>query len=132
MGMRKRHSMEETIGSFRKDRGGRLKVKEKVKVNSPMADNPFPEHVPYHGLASGPNDQRFLQFRGRIDHELALLPVRVGCETMVSHDGALLGESVDVLCLLTQERLRDEEGEVSVLGAVTLDPGVQVGSYRIP
>ena len=89
-----------------------------------MDDDPFPEHVPYHGLASGPHYQRFLQFSGRIDHELTLLPVWVSGETMVSHDGALLGESVHVLGLLTQERLRDEEGEVSVLGAVTLDSRV--------
>ena len=77
--------------------------------------NPLAISVPDGRLRGRTDDQFLLQTcRGVNDHTIA---IGVGLQTIVGDDGALLGKSLHVLCLLGEERLRDEHGEIYVLHA---------------
>mmetsp|Transcript_45614 Transcript_45614/g.96965 ORF Transcript_45614/g.96965 Transcript_45614/m.96965 type:complete len:218 (-) Transcript_45614:202-855(-) len=71
-----------------------------------MAHDPLLEHVPNHRLARRPHDQRVFQLRLRVRDQPPTL--RIGRQPVVRHYRALLGESVDVLCLLAQEALGNQ------------------------
>jgi hypothetical protein len=51
---------------------------------------------------------------------------------VVGHHSHLLGEALDVLCLLLEVAQGDEEGEIGVLGAGLLDPVVERALHQLP
>ena len=96
-----------------------------------VTDDPFAEHVPYHGFRCGTDDEWIFQFGIGIGNETIVAAV-VGFEAVVRHDGTFLGEAIHVFGFLGQEGFWNEQGKVRVLGAVVFDFGVQLVSNQIP
>mmetsp|Transcript_8162 Transcript_8162/g.17838 ORF Transcript_8162/g.17838 Transcript_8162/m.17838 type:complete len:332 (-) Transcript_8162:70-1065(-) len=97
----------------------------------PVGVYPLGEHAPYEGLGGGPHDEGLLQFGLRVGYE-RLGVVGVLAQPVVRNHRALLGKALHMLCLLGQEGLRDEQGEVGVLRACVSDALVQVVTQQVP
>ena len=70
---------------------------------------------PYNGFGGGADDELFFKAGGGVDNDTCT--VGVVHETVVGNHGAFFGEAFYMLGFTAEERLGDEEGEVSVLVA---------------
>ena len=81
--------------------------------------NPVLIRVPDDGLTRRADNQLLFKLGSGVYHNAAL--VLGSLQTVVCHHGALLGEALHVLSLAREERFRNQQGEVGVLGARLLE-----------
>ena len=106
---------------------------------APLVDNqwqvairmyPVFEGVPDDGLGCGTYDEFLLELGGWVNHHSVVS--LVGLQTIVSNNGALLGEAFHMLGLAAEERLGDEQWEVGILHACFLETVVEQTLHLLP
>ncbi len=75
-----------------------------------------------------PDDQRLLEFRIRVEHQLTALIL----QAVMRDDRHFLGEALDVLCLLGDEAHGNKQREVAVLVTRILDALIEFGLNPLP
>ena len=82
------------------------------------------------GLGGRAHDELLLEFRIGIDDDPLALGIVL--QAVVRHHGALLGEALDVVGLLREERLGNEEREIGVLMSRLLEHPIQRIVHLLP
>src|SRR5574344_556987 len=75
--------------------------------------DPVLVRIPYNRFGCRTYNQFLIQFGSRVNLYTAF--ILFGAQAVVSHYGTFLGEAFHMFSLLTQERFRDKQREVSVL-----------------
>ena len=86
--------------------------------------------VPDDRLGGRTHDELLLEFRIGIDDDPLALGIVL--QAIVRHHGALLGEALDVVGLLREERLGNEEREIGVLMSRLLEHPIQRIVHLLP
>ena len=94
----------------------------------PMTIDPLSEHVPNHSFRSGTNDERIFQFSFRVSNQSTFS----GSQSVMCHDGTLLGKSVHVFGFFRQKGFGNQQRKVRIFGSMILNLIIQLSSHAIP
>ena len=95
-----------------------------------IAVDPIAVGVPDDGLTGGTDHQFLLQTCRGVDDDT--LTLRIIHQAVMGNNSALLGEAFHMISLSAQERLGNEQGEISVLHAGSLEHVIKLTLHLFP